>query len=161
MIKKCSNTILVLSKKCAGLLFALLLVIILKPTQISAQITNPVIGDLGEGVSSAPAYGTEAGRLFSTYFVNIWQAAIVMGGLSVLIYYIWGAFEWITAGSDAGKVEKGRVRITNATIGLILLVSVFVIVGFISTLLFGEEFQILDLTLPSTQDIDLGPPQGN
>lgn len=118
---------------------------------VMAQIVNPVTGELGQGIGSADGYEGKAGELFSTYFVMIWQALIMFGGLTVLIYYLWGALEWITAGGDSGKAEKARNKFTNATIGLVLLISVFVIVGFISVALFRDEFQILNFTLPTAE----------
>ena len=44
------------------------------------------------------------------------------------------------------KIEKARNKITQAVIGLVILVGSFAIIGFISQLFFGEEFSILNLT---------------
>ncbi len=133
-----------------GIIFVGLVILLMTTSPVSAQITNPVIGELGQGIGDTSG-DEKSAELFANFFVSIWQAVIMFGGLTVLVFYIWGAFEWITAGSDTSKAEKARYRITNATIGLILLISTFVIVGFVSTALFGEEFQILNLSLPTTQ----------
>lgn len=107
-----------------------------------AQISNPVISEtLGNDVEAA-----ESGSIFVSYFVDIWNTVISIGGLIVLIMFLWGALEWITAGGDSGKIEKARNRIMQSIIGLLILVSSFVIIGFVSQLFFGEEFSLLNLT---------------
>lgn len=104
-------------------------------------ITNPVIGGLGDNPETAAT-----GELATNYFVDIWNTLISIGGLVVIVMFLWGALEWITAGGDSGKIEKARNKITQAIIGLVILVSSFVILGFISQVFFGDEFSILNLT---------------
>ena len=67
----------------------------------------------------------------------------------VLIYFLWGGIEWITAGGDTAKVQKARDRITQSIIGLVILVASFVIIGFISELFFGSDFNLLEITIPT------------
>lgn len=105
-----------------------------------AQITNPVIGDLGNDAEAA-----SSGETVTSYFVTIWNTLISIGALAVIIMFLWGALEWITAGGDSSKIEKARNRIMQSLIGLIILVSSFVILGFISQAFFGEDFSILNL----------------
>ena len=113
--------------------------------------TNPVVGGElgGQGDSTeTTAQAIEAaknGSAFVGYFIDIWNAFITIGAIMVLINFLWGALEWITAGGDSSKVEKGRNRITQSMIGLLILVSSFVIIGFISNLFFGDKFDILKL----------------
>lgn len=104
-------------------------------------ITNPVIGSLGDDLE-----GAKSGSLATSYFVNIWNTIISIGGLAVIIMFLWGALEWITAGGDSSKIEKARNRIMQAIIGLIILVSSFVILGFVSQIFFGEDFSLLNLS---------------
>lgn len=110
-----------------------------------AQIKNPVLSkDLGDNYEVARAGGT-----FLTYFVYLWRAIISVGGLAVLIYFLWGALDWITAGGDQSKIGKARDKITQSIIGLILLVGSFFIIGFISRVFFGGNFDLLRLTFPA------------
>ncbi len=106
-----------------------------------AAITNPVTGELGNDAEKAAS-----GETFVYYFTTLWNTAVTIGAIAVLIMFLWGALEWITAGGDSGKIEKARSRIMQSIIGLLILVSSFVIIGFISQLFFGEEFSILNLT---------------
>ncbi len=55
------------------------------------------------------------------------QGMIVLGALGVLIFLVWGAFDWITGGGEKGKVDSARNKITGAIIGLIVLASVVAI----------------------------------
>jgi|GEM_PF-931521 len=107
-------------------------------------ITNPVTGSLGDNPTEAAA-----GTTFLTFLITLWRAIITLGGLMVLIFFLWGAIEWITAGGDSSKVQKARDRITQAIIGMVLLVASFVIIGFISQLFFGPDFNLLNLTIPT------------
>ena len=111
--------------------------------QVLAQITNPVTGDLGTNDDSVAGGGK-----FIGYVVYLWRAAIILGSLAVIGFFVLGAFSWITAGGDKGKVEDAQKKITNSIIGLVLLVSSFVILSFLSKLLFAGEFDLLKLTIP-------------
>jgi len=110
----------------------------LRPNFVNAKIENPVIGKWGNNPIEA-----SKGVTFVSYFVVIWNSLIVIGSLLVLINFLWGAFEWITAGGDSGKLGNARNRMLQSVIGLIILVSSYTIIGFISTLFFGTEFNIL------------------
>jgi len=116
----------------------------LAPGVASGGLTNPVIGNLGNSPTQAAA-----GVTFLTYFVFLWRAIISIGGLFVLLYFIWGAIEWINAGGDSGKITKARDRITQSMVGLIILVFSFVIIGFLGELFFGDNFNILLLSFPT------------
>lgn len=57
-------------------------------------------------------------------FVDI---AIIGSGIMLLVYLVWGAFEWLTSGGDKGKIENSRSRIMNALIGVALVALAFAI----------------------------------
>ncbi|MCB9801831.1 MAG: hypothetical protein H6774_01960 [Pseudomonadales bacterium] len=113
------------------------------PVYENGIITNPVIGDLGASGDAA------SGSTFQTLFVHFWQVIIIIGAVTVLLMFLWGAIEWIAAGGDSGKIEKGRNRIINSIIGLFLLVFSFIIINFIGWLLFRGSFQILIFNVPT------------
>lgn len=59
--------------------------------------------------------------------LNVYISAIVgsltvIAGLSLLMYFIMGAFRWVTAGGDAKLLESSRGQILNALIGFVLVV---------------------------------------
>lgn len=112
----------------------------------SEGIKNPVTGEFGNDAAAA-----SSGATFVTFFILIWRALITIGSLAVLIFFLWGALEWIMAGGDTGKMQKARDKITQSVIGLVILVSSFTIIAFISQLFFGEEFNMLQLTFPTPE----------
>jgi len=90
-----------------------------------SQITNPAVSTkFGSG---------ETNVAFTNFIVTVWQTAITLGALAVLVMLIIGAIEWITAGGDKGKIESARNRITQAIIGLLILIGTVAISTFIGT----------------------------
>lgn len=88
------------------------------------QITNPAINTI---ITQNPTPG--AGLAF--YIAQMWKTAVTVGGLAFLLYLVWGGIEWMMAGGDKGKIEVAQNKITNALIGLALLVGSFSISLFI------------------------------
>jgi hypothetical protein len=58
---------------------------------------------------------------------NIVNFALAIVGIIAVIYLLWGGITYITAGGDAEKAGKGRIAITNAIIGIIIIMLSFVI----------------------------------
>lgn len=104
-----------------------------------AAITNPAVGNLGNDPVKAAD-----GSLFLSQLVRYWNNIISVGALLLLLYFIWGALTWITASGDKTRLETARNRMLQAAIGMLILVSSFVIIGFAGNLLFGDEFQLLN-----------------
>lgn len=59
------------------------------------------------------------------------SAILLVGTIAVLYYLLYGAFSWITAGGEKGKIEEARTMMTQGIVGLIILASVFVIFGMV------------------------------
>ncbi len=112
-------------------------------TTALAQITNPAIGNLSD------AEEAESGTLFVRIFIQLWNVIITIGGIIVIVMFLWGAIEWITAGGDSGKIQSAQKRLTHAALGLFILVMSFAIIEYISYIFFEGEFNILNLTLPT------------
>lgn len=58
---------------------------------------------------------------------QIVNAFLWVMGVVAIIYLIWGGMTYITAGGDAEKAGKGRVAITNAIIGIIIVALALII----------------------------------
>jgi hypothetical protein len=143
-------------KKIIQLICYLSLIITVVSTQtelVSAQITNPAIGELGglesDGSINPSAggayYNAIRGQTLLAQFVRLWGNAMTIGALLVIVYFLWGALEWILSAGDSGKLDKARQRMMHAALGMIILVSSYVILGFISSLFFGENFDLFNL----------------
>lgn len=59
------------------------------------------------------------------------SAILTIGSLAVLYYLLYGAFSWITAGGEKGKIEEARTMMTQGIVGLVILASVFMIFGMV------------------------------
>ncbi len=66
---------------------------------------------------------TDLGSLVSAMV----SAVIVVAALASLLYLIQGGLNWITSGGDKGKLETAQKHITNAIIGLVIIVASFAI----------------------------------
>ncbi len=91
-----------------------------------AEITNSVV---------KKEFTQSAGSGFNHFVATIWRLSLIVAGLVVFIYFIWGAFEWLTAGGDSEKVSKAQKRLTNSIIGIIFLVSLVAILKFLMPLI--------------------------
>ena len=68
-----------------------------------------------------------SGGTLSGLIGNIVNIALGFIGIIAVVYLIWGGVTYITAGGDAEKAGKGRIAITNAIIGIIIVVAALVI----------------------------------
>lgn len=79
------------------------------------------------------------------FISNIIGFMTAIGSVFFVIYFILGAFEWITSGGDKGKAEKARNRMLNGAIGLVIIVASYAILGLLGS------FIGLDLLNPAEQ----------
>ncbi len=63
------------------------------------------------------------GKLIS-FGINLF---IIAAGMFLLIYMLWGAFDWIVSGGDKERIQKAQNKITNALIGMILVFIVIIV----------------------------------
>lgn len=81
------------------------------------------------------------------YISDIIGAITVLAILFFIVFSFLAAYEWVTAGSDSSKVEKAKNRFIWGTLGLVLVVASYAIVGLIGSLVGvpilnpGEMFQ--------------------
>lgn len=58
-----------------------------------------------------------------------------IAGLYFLIQMILAGLSWISAGGEKGKVESARSQMTNAALGLIIIIAAYSIVGIVGNVL--------------------------
>lgn len=87
-----------------------------------AAITNPAL----------PNLPTDGGQALAKYIAIIWQTLVIVGGLAVFIYLIWGALNWILAGSNQERLKRAKDEMFNGIFGLIILVLSYAVVQLIS-----------------------------
>lgn len=69
--------------------------------------------------------------------------AFSIAGVAVILYFLIGAFKFISAGGDKTAVESARGMITHAIIGFVLLMLMFLIIEFIPEFFGFSGFQII------------------
>jgi len=106
-------------------------------TQI-AQITNPALKSNLGGGNGGSALGILMGNLYNTL--------VMVGALALLLFLAWGGINWLMAGGDVDKVKKAQDQITNAIIGMVIIVAVIAISNLLSKVL-GVD--ILNPTIPT------------
>ena len=88
----------------------------------------------------------DAGSFIST-LISIF---IIIAFITAFFFLLQGGLQWIASGGDEGKVEAARNRITQAIIGLVIVVAVWALFGlveiFLGVSIFGKSGVI---TLPT------------
>ena len=77
------------------------------------------------------------------FFTALLGTFTTVGGVVFLIYFLLGALSWLTSQGEPEKVAKAQRYITNAIVGLVVIIASWAIVSIIGSI-FG--FQILNLS---------------
>ncbi|HSX41765.1 MAG TPA: hypothetical protein VLE93_00255 [Candidatus Saccharimonadales bacterium] len=72
-------------------------------------------------------HGTHCFGSFSAYLVALFGEAINIAFALAILMVLWGAFKYLSAGGDDGKVKDAKDTIVGAVIGFALLVLVKVL----------------------------------
>lgn len=72
-------------------------------------------------------------------FVNITELILGIIGSLILLMFIYGGFLWITSRGDAERVKKGKDTVTNAVIGLAIILLSYSMINFVIAALAGLE----------------------
>ncbi len=98
---------------------------------IIADAVNDIIGPVTPPPGPACLSGDPIaclGRLFSVAV----QLVLILAGIVMLIYLLWGGFDWITCGGEKEKLIKARDKLVYAIIGMIIIVACFTIFGIVT-----------------------------
>lgn len=66
---------------------------------------------------------------------NVLTVLTIVGGIMFVIYFLMGALQWVSGGGDKGKIEKAKGMLTNAAIGLIVILLSYSISWIVGTAL--------------------------
>ncbi len=100
------------------------------------DITNPA---LNQNIRNL-----EGVDFFNRFLPNLISLSFIIGAIIFIAIIIVGSIQWIISGGDKGAVESAKGKITNAVLGLIILLSVFAIIRLLESF-FGIE--ILNLNI--------------
>jgi len=62
---------------------------------------------------------------------------ITIAGMFLIIYLLWGAFDWISSAGEKEKITKAQNKITNALIGIVLVFVVLTVFNLLAGNLLG------------------------
>lgn len=85
--------------------------------------------------------GANLGTLISEFA----SLALLIGGVLMFIWFVWGVFEYIFAGGNKESLGKARKRMTWAIVGFLLFTISFAISQYVSTI-----FKPTNLSIPKT-----------
>lgn len=89
---------------------------------VYAQGQNVI--DIGKEVESTNFFGYKC--VMDLLYKGI-DAAIIISGIILLTFLVYGGSQWMLSGADKGKVENAQKTITNALIGVALIATSYAI----------------------------------
>lgn len=92
-------------------------------------------GLLGRTLNFANIDVTNAAGIFNRVLSIIIGVMTVAAGLWFLFQFFIGAFTWLTSGGDKVALENARKKITNAIIGLVIVVAAIFLIDLIGSII--------------------------
>jgi hypothetical protein len=79
------------------------------------------------------AFGGATPKTLPELVSGIINQALALIGIVILFYFLYGGFMWMTASGSTEKVDKAKQVMTNAVIGLIIILASYAIAAFVVT----------------------------
>lgn len=118
-------------------LFSLLVFFVL-PTFVLAQNCPSgeiCVGEITGGRGPLANGGVNSGNLFASVLSSTVGVLTIVAAIWFLFNIITGGISIIGAGGDKGRVEGARSKITNGVVGLIIVITAVMLVGFVGWIL--------------------------
>jgi hypothetical protein len=96
---------------------------------------------LGPFLTGVTGVGTAATTL-DLFISTLLGVLTIIGGIAFLIFFVLGALAWISSRGEREQLAKAQRYMSNALIGLIIIILAWAITGILGELL---GFQILNL----------------
>ncbi len=122
------------------------LIALINSALLTLTLATPALAQSGGTVGFEKPAGvqiTDIGRLISSGI----SVVIIISGILVFVYLVWGGIEWLTSGGDKTRVESARNRISNALIGLAIIAASWALVRIIAYF-FGVDAGLSTFTIP-------------
>lgn len=117
------------------------------PPLVFAQNTTPWTGECID--SSNPDAGDVATiRGFECLLGNFLSIAVTAVGIAAFVMFLVGSFLYLTSGGNPKGTEAGQKTITFAIIGVVVSLTGFIALNFISTFTGVESIQTFTLSVP-------------
>lgn len=101
---------------------------------------DPAINDLFGGITPPEAMNVGGSDpvvglgKFIAFGINMF---ILIAGIFLLLYLLWGAFDWIASSGEKEKIAKAQNKITNAFIGMLLVFVVLTVFNLLAGNILG------------------------
>ena len=116
-------------------LFTFINIIIINPVLADNNILDSLQNSGGAAGYSIPQ-GSSADSFMQTTIGQIISIALGFIGVLFLILIIYSGYQWMTAGGNEETVTKAKKRITEAAIGLIIILAAWLLTFFVLNNLF-------------------------
>ncbi len=107
---------------------------------LAAPIKNPVLSP------SEGEFNTVAANPLGPFIARLWWTIVLVGGLALLIFLIWGGVDLLTSEGDQEKYKSAKNKITHALMGMGLLAGSFAVIRLLDAV-FGVD--VLNLKWPT------------
>jgi type IV secretion system pilin len=78
---------------------------------------------------------TEVVSTLEKFISNLIGVMTVLAALFFIVYFVTAAFKWATAGGDSGKISKAKDQMIQNTLGLILVIASYAIIGLLGSVI--------------------------
>lgn len=103
-----------------------------------AQDIKDVFGQISPPPGSPGGSGDPISGLSKFLSVGL-QIFLIIAAIMTLVYMLWGAMDWITSSGEKEKLSKAQNKITNAVIGMIVIIFAFTIFTLITGTILGNK----------------------
>lgn len=84
------------------------------------------------GNKAIPSYNNIPAQQFIPALISfLINAMFIAAAIYFFFNLVLGGIDWINSAGDKGKVESARSRVVNAVIGIVIVMSTFMILNFI------------------------------
>lgn len=106
------------------------------PNLLAAEIDLGPLKPPTQAFAPLPGTGVEAvGAPIASFISNFLGFITGLAGLMFLIYLIFAGLSWVSSGGDKGKVEAARNQMTQAALGLVVVIAAYAIAGVVGKVL--------------------------
>ena len=86
-----------------------------------------------EAKGLVPCGGEGEDKCQMCHFVQLGQRIlewfILVSASIIAVMFAWGGFEWVMSGGNTGKIQKGKDKMINALIGLLIILGAYLVVN--------------------------------
>lgn len=114
-----------------GIILATLVFLFVQPLMALAQTVDPLDNLKNTAEKGGLIKTGQEPTSLSKFIGNIIRAVLGFLGVIFFVLIIFGGFSWMTAAGNEEQVGKAKKIITNATIGLVIVVLAYALTSFV------------------------------